>query len=292
MNASSVHLRDLNNLVSAFSSNSHLGPHYAKDPSPSTRLHVLDDESSYEEDRRGVTTFSSKNYCPAISPLQSQSIIDRIQHGTFTKNNLLASEKESNGLHFGEQWNFNGKESNSLGLSSVRETDLSETQNGKNALHLISDLCDRLTTNDFSEKGKRSKATQTEMMDTPNDVASYVTPHSQTNMPVPLLVNKISKTLLESPYGSHSCTLSDSNISMPSYPNDTIENGFEDFLTQCHQVCGTFCEPAGAVSYLEDMIERIAPPLSCATPAVDESYKPNERDKENSNGLTNSSSGM
>lgn len=299
MNASSVHLRDLNNLVSTFSGNSHLGSHYAEDPSHSTRLHVVDDESSYEEDRSGATTFSSKICCPTILPLRSQSIIDKIQHRTLAKNNLLASEKESNGLLFGEQWNFNGKELSSLDLSSVTETALSETQNGKTSLHLISELCDRFTASDTAEKGKHNKATQTEMMDTPNDVASqglnlnnqtyfsYVTPHSQTNIQVPLRVNEISTALVESPYGSYS-----SNISMPSHNNDAIEDGYGDFLNQCHEPCGTCCEPAGAVSYLEHMIERITSPLSCATPMDEtQSYRPSERNTQSSNGLTNSSSG-
>ena len=302
MNASSVHLRDLNNLVSAFSGNSHLGSHYTKDPSLVTRLHVVDDKSSYEEDRSGSPTFSSKIYCPTISPSQNQSIIDKIQHRALAKNNLLASAKESSGLLFGEQWNFNGKELSSLDLSSVTETDLSETQNGKNSLHLISELCDRLTASDSDEKGKHNKGTQTEMVDTPNDVASQrlnlnnqtyfscITPHSQTKIQVPLRVNKISTALVESPYGSYSCTLSDSNISTTSHNNDAIENGYEDFLNQCHEPCGTCCEPAGAVSCLEHLIERITRPLSCTTP-VDERDKPSERDIQSSNGLTNSSSG-
>ena len=316
MNASSVHLRDLNNLVSAFSGNSHLGSHYTEDPSHSTRFRaIVDDESSYEEDKSGATTFSSKIYCPTISPLQSQSITDKIQHRTLAKNNLLASEKESNGLLFGEQWNFSGKELSSLDLSSMTETDLSETQNGKNSLHLISELCDRLTASDSAEKGKDNKASQTEMVDTANDVASqrlnvnnqtyfsYITPHSQTNTQVPIRANEISKTFVESPYGSYSCTLTDSDIAMPSHNNDAItcNDGYEDFLNQCDEPCagahvngllscGTCCEPAGAVSCLEHMIERITPPHSCATP-VDGCYKPGERGIQSSNGLTNSSQG-
>ena len=317
MNASSVHLRDLNNLVSAFSGNSRLGSHYMKDLSQSTRFRVVDDESSYKEDRSGATTFSSKIYCPTISPLQSQSIINKIQNRTLAKNNLLASEKESNGLLFGEQWaDFNGKEPSSLDLSSMTETDLSETQNGKNSLHLISELCDRLTASDSAEKGKDNKATQTEMaVDTANDVASqrlnvnnqkyfsYITPHSQTITQVPISVNEISTTFVESPYGSYSCTLTDSDIAMQSHNNDAItcKDGYEDFLNQCHEpcagahgngllLCGACCEPAGAVSCLEHLIERITPPHPCVTP-VDECYKPGERGIQSSNGLTNSSQG-
>lgn len=303
MNTSSVHLRDLDNLVSAYPGNSDLRSDYTKDPSYSKRLHVEDGGSSYGEDRTRshATNFSSKICCSIISPLQSQSIFDKIQHRISAKNNSLASEKELNDPPFGEQWNFNGTELGSLDSTSVTETDLSETQNGKNSLHLISELCDRLAASDSAEKGKHYKATQTVMMDTPNDSASqrlnydnqtyfsYATPHSQTNIEVPVHVKEISTALVESPYGSYSCTLSDSHMLMPSHNNDAIGNGYEDFLTQCHEPCGT-CEPAGAVSCLEHMIERITPPLSCATP-VDESYKPSERATQSSNGLTNSSSG-
>ena len=304
MNTSSVHLRDLNNLVSALPCNGHLGCHYTKDPSDSTRLRAIDSAgaSSYEEDRttRHATTFSSKISCPTIS--QRQSIFDKIKHQISGNNNLLASETKLIGLPFGEQGNFNGTELGSLDSSSVTEADLSETQNGKNPLHLISELCDQLAASDSAEKGKHDKATQTEKVDTPDDSASqrlylnnqtyfsYATPHSQTNIQIPVRVKEISTALVESPYGSYSCALSDSHILMPNHNNDAIENGYEDFLSQCHEPYDTCCEPAAAVSCLEHMIERITPPLSCATP-VDDSYKPNEQEMQCSNGLTNSSSG-
>ena len=283
MNTSSVHLRDLDNLVSAFPSNGDLGSHYTKDSSHSTRLHVVD-ESSCEEarTRSHTTTFSSKICCPPISPLQSRSIFDQSQHRISAKSNLLASEKELNALlPFGEQRSFNGTELGLLDSLSVTETDLSETQNRKNSLHLISELCDRLAASDSAEKGKHNKATQTAMVDTPNDSASqrlnlnsqtyfsYATPHSQTN-------TAVSTALVERPHESYPGTQSDYN--------DATENGYDDFLTQCHEPCGTCCEPGGAVSCLEHLIERISPPLSCTTPV-------NELDIQSSNGLTNSSSG-
>lgn len=321
MNTSSVHLRDLNNLVSAFSGNSHIEFHYMKDLSHSTRLHVVDGASSYEQDRSHAATFSSKIYCPTISPLQSQSIIDENQHRTSTKNNLLATENEPNGVHFGEQRCFNGTVSTQLHItdeilvdsSSAIETDLSETQNRKNSLHLISELCDRVAASDTVEKGKHDKATQTVIADTPNDLASqrlnlnnrtylsYATPYSQPNVQIPAM--EISTTLEQSPDESCSCMreicscISDSHILMPTHNIDAIGNSNEDFLAQCHEPCGTCCEPAGAVSCLEHMFDRIPPPLSCATP-VDAIYKPCEReinqllhDVQSSDELTNSNTG-
>jgi len=288
MNTSSVHLRDLDNLVSGFPSNIVLGSHKTNDPSHSTRLYVSDGESSYEEDRirSHATNFSSKISCPTLSPLQRQSIFDRIRHRISAKTNLLALEKELNARPFGEQWNFNGTELGSLDSPSVTETDLSETQSRtENSLYLISELCDRLAASDSAEKGKHNKGTQTVVLDTPNDsqklnlnnqaYISYAKPHSQTN-------TAVSTALVESPYGSYSGSQSDYN--------DAIENGFEDFLAQCHEPCGTCCEPVGAVSCLEHVIQRISPPFSRTAP-VNESHKPTERDIESSNGLTNSSSG-
>lgn len=301
MNTSSVHLRDLNDLVSAFSGNSNSDSHRTKDPSDNTRLHVEDGVSSYEEDRQEsrTTTFPSKIYFPTNPPVKSQSIFDKIQHRISAKNNLFASEKEPNGVQFGEQCHFNnGTELISLDSSSTIETNIPEIQNGKTSLHLISELCDRLAASDSAEKSRHDKATQAVMEGTPNGLAPqtlnlnnqtcffHATPNSQTNVPA----MKISTALQQSPDESCSCTLSDSHILIPGNNNDTIENSYNDFLAQYHGPCVTCCEPADAVSCLEQMMETITP--------VDETYKPCEMkinqllpDIQSSEGLTNSNSG-
>ena len=300
MNASSVHLRDLNNLVSAFYGDSHLGSDGTRDPSRSTRLLAVDGFSSYEEDKpnSSATTFSSKIYCPTNTQLQSQLITHKIEHRTSAKNSLLAAKKESNDVHFGKQWQTNGTELISLDSSSAIETDLPETPNGKNSLDLISELCDRFAASDSAEKDKNDKGTQTVMVDTPNNSEtyfSYAAPQSQTNVQVPTM--EISTAFGKSLYQSCSSTLSDSHVLMRRHKNDATENSFDDFLAQRQEPCGTYCEPAGTVSCLEHLIERITPPLSCATPG-DETYKPCVReistlflDIKSSDGLTNSNSG-
>lgn len=301
MNTSSVHLRDLNDLVSAFSGNSNSDSHWTKDPSHNTRLHVEDGVSSYEEDRHEsrTTTFPSKIYSPTNPLVKSQSIFDKFQHRTSEKNNLFASEKEPNGVHFGEQCYFNNRtELISLDSSSTIETNIPEIQNGKTTLHLMSELCDRLAASDSAEKSRHDKATQTVMEGTPNGLAPqtlnlnnqtcffHATPNRQTNVPA----MKISTALEQSLDESYSCTLSDSHILIPGNNNDTTENSYNDFLPQYHGPCVTCCEPADAVSCLEQMMETITP--------VDETYKPCEMkinqllpDIQCSEGLTNSNSG-
>jgi len=303
MNTSSVHLRDLNDLVSAFSGISNSESHWTKDPLHNTRLRVEDGVSSYEEDRHvhesRTTTFPSKIYPPTNQPVKSQLSFDKIKHRTSAKNNLFASEKEPNGVHFGEQCHFNnGTELISLDSSSTIETNIPEIQNGKTSLHLISELCDRLAASDSAEKSSHDKATQTVMEGTPNGLAPqalnlnnqtcffHATPHSQTNVPA----MKISTALEQIPDESCSCTLSDSHILIPGNKNDTTENSYNDFLAQYQGPCVTCCEPADAVSCLEHMMETITP--------VDETYKPCEMkinqllpDIQSSKGLTNSNSG-
>jgi len=302
MNTSSVHLRDLNDLVSAFSGNSNSESHWTKDPLHNTRLHVEDGVSSYEEDRHvhesRTTTFPSKIYPPTNPPVKSQLSFDKIKHRTSAKNNLLASEKEPNEVHFGEQCHFNnGTELISLDSSSTIETNIPEIQNGKTSLHLISELCDRLAASDSAEKSRHDKATQTVMEGTPNGLAPqtlnnqtcffHATPHGQTNVQVPAM--KISTALENS--RDETDSLSDSHILIPgNNNNDTIENSYNYFLAQYQGPCVTCCEPADAVSCLEHMMETITP--------VDETYKPCEMkinqllpDIQSSEGLTNFNSG-
>ena len=296
MNTSSVHLRDLDNLVSAFS--------HMKDHPHDPRLSVLDAVSSDEKDKNDVFQRPLKYSCRTISPLRDQSVIDKIEHVTQAseESSLWASAANaSNELHFGEH-RFRGTASNQLSItsaillesSSVIETDLYGTQHRKNSLHLISELCDRLATAD-PEKGQDScpanytpaateaifatapMASTSQFIVHPNnqtDLSSAIPQNTPTCMQISAM--EFSTTFEQSDYKNFSCTrmLAEPHNNLISTQNHLqTENSNGEIVAQYHEPFGTCCEPVGAVSHMEGMSEKLPPPLQSVTP-IDAIYSP------------------
>lgn len=304
MNTSSVHLRDLDNLVSGFTDKKHSAFHINDRPH-NPKFLEFDGVSSDEEERNDVLNHSS------ILQLSGQSIIDKIQHVTQTSeesnlHSLLApATYASNEFHFEEQ-RFHGTTSmNQLhtaggipldSSSPVIETDPYDTQHRKNSLHLISELCERLAATD-PEKGKDSASsdythteTKTMFVTTPLSSASKFIPYhnNQTELTCAIPQNastseqvsamEFSTTFVQSDYnnGSSSCVLADPhNYLLPTHNHHATENSNEEFLAQYYEPFGTCCEPFDDVSCMEDMVEKISPPLQNVTP-LNATYNPSK----------------
>lgn len=310
MNTSSVHLRDLDNLVSRFTDKKHSAFHI-KDRLHNPKFLVFDGVSSVEEGRNDVLNHSS------ILPQSGQSMVDKIQHVTqisqegnllapvaitqiSQERNLLApAANASSELHFGEQ-RFHGTASNQLhivggrpldSLSSVIETDPYDTQHRKNSLHLINELCERLAATD-PETGKDSSPsdythteTETMFVTTPISSASQFIPYhnnitdlscANASTCEQISAMEFSTTFGLSDYntGSCSCVLADPhNYLISTHNRHATESGNEEILAQFYEPFGTCCEAFDAVSCMEDMVEKIPPPLQSDTP-MDATYNP------------------
>lgn len=292
-NTSSVHLRDLDNLVSAFTDKHPSAFHMKDRPDSATRLQVLNGVTRDEYDTNDVFTRASKIHSPTMPPM----MISKIQHetGILAKSKFLVSTNALNELHFEEQV-FNGTAGNqaqitdgiSLDSSSVIEPDLSETQHTMDSLHLISELCDRLysptdftATETISFPGSRKRrdhevATETGFEDTPSTPAvQRLNPNNQAVLSTssccaaaPQSVSTLQITSadwLKIPARFGSSQSHNGNCShnyhaiTPSRNHDATETSNEELLDQRHELLGACPEPNGAISYMEQMLERFPP---------------------------------
>lgn len=257
--SSSVHLRDLGKLVSAFSEKQH-SPFEVNADEQLSRFLVPD----------GVT--SQRMSC--------NSDDQRLNKPSFTHVNARLHEAEN--ILLAEHFNENTREEKITGESPLElasTSDLCEATQEKNSLYLINELCDRLIAKASQSSERNDDYLKTEAIsDTPIICAAERSTYSEACEQISYSV----PNTYESYYGfiddnSHLSILNTSHngshdsMSVPSEQNGTIMLSIEK-TSYATEISGQNClakkhqalesnKPTGAISQIQQMVEQLSPPL-------------------------------